>query len=329
MADRLLTDPPALAHLSAHGRHADALAYLRLLAGRHPERRFFEIRAISNERVQRSFVAAERPRLATVRIRELAQRRDVYLGVALRTTNQFGGKQAIDGSHLAWIECDDANATDTLRQFEHPPTMVIASGTPGHLHIYWQLRHTYANEQIERANRQLAHHLGGDPASVDIARLLRPPASLNHKHTPPTPVELVAQRPGVRYTLTELTAGLADPQPANTRQAAAGRAWVSDVLDARLRAIPTADYVRALTGRLADRAGKISCPFHEDDTPSLQLYAGGTFYCFGCQFGGSIYDFAAALWLPGRPGCRRLRGDEFTGIRQRLAALLEELAQGS
>ena len=302
---------------------APLVVYLRLLAGSQPEGRFFEIRAIADARVQRSFVAAARPRLAATRVRELAERCDVYLGVALRTTNRFGGKQAIDGSHLAFIECDTDDAADTLERFEHPPTMVIASGTPGHLHIYWKLRHAYPNEQIERANRQLAHHLGGDPASVDIARVLRPPGTHNHKHTPPTRVELRSHRPAARYTLAELTAGLPDPRSATARQAAVGRAWVSDALDARLRAISTADYVRALTGRTADRAGKISCPFHADDTPSLQLYPGGTFYCFGCRVGGSIYDFAAALWFPGHPARRRVRGGDFTQIRQRLAALVD------
>jgi hypothetical protein len=36
---------------------------------------------------------------------------------------------------------------------------------------------------------------------------------------------------------------------------------------------------------------------HDDQTPSLQLYGDGTWYCFGdCQTGGSVYDFASRLW---------------------------------
>lgn len=35
---------------------------------------------------------------------------------------------------------------------------------------------------------------------------------------------------------------------------------------------------------------------HNDKTPSLQLYPDHSWYCFGCQQGGSIYEFAAALW---------------------------------
>jgi len=161
--------------------------------------------------------------------------------------------------------------------------------------------------------------LGGDLASVDIARVLRPPGTLNHKHTPPAPVELVSHRPDVRYTLAELTAALPEPQPETSPTAATQRrrSVAADALDGRLRGIPTREYVRALTGRTADRAGKITCPFHPDDTPSLQIYPSGTFYCFGCRRGGSIYDFASALWsIP-------THGIGFVELRRRLAETLD------
>jgi hypothetical protein len=52
-----------------------------------------------------------------------------------------------------------------------------------------------------------------------------------------------------------------------------------------------------LAGLEADRGGKVRCPFHDPDrTPSLQLYDDGSWYCFGCRRGGSIYQFAALLW---------------------------------
>ena len=51
---------------------------------------------------------------------------------------------------------------------------------------------------------------------------------------------------------------------------------------------------------------------HEDRTPSLHLYEDGTWYCFGCRQGGSIYDFAAALWHIGT------RRREFLQLRARL-----------
>jgi DNA primase len=84
-------------------------------------------------------------------------------------------------------------------------------------------------------------------------------------------------------------------------------------LDRRLRAISAAEYVLALTGRRPNRQGKVLCPLHQERHPSLHLYRDGTFYCYGCCRGGSIIDFAAALW-----GCGT-RGVEFLALRARLA----------
>jgi DNA primase len=53
--------------------------------------------------------------------------------------------------------------------------------------------------------------------------------------------------------------------------------------------------------------------FHADDTPSLQLYHDGTFYCYGCGAGGSIYDFAGTVWR------LETKGRAFLELRARLA----------
>ena len=291
------------------------LAYLRLLAGDGPAGRYFDIRWFHRSRgagMERIFVPALRTDLAASLIERHAPERDLYVGVALRTTDGFGGRQAIDGSHLAYIECDTRSAAAALAEFPYPATMAIASGTPGHLHAYWRLDRRESNAAIESANRQLAAHLGGDLASVDIARILRPPGTLNHKHRPPRPVRLLAHQPGARHALAQLTTGLADPEPAPERPATRV-AGPRDQLDARLRAIAAPEYALVLAGARADRAGKIACPFHDDSNPSLQLYDGGTFYCFGCRRGGSIYDFAAALWH------LHPRGPGFIALRRRLA----------
>ena len=66
---------------------------------------------------------------------------------------------------------------------------MIASGTGSNCHAYWPLTEPLAADEVERANRRLAHALGADPASADAARILRVPATYSHKHQPPTPVE--------------------------------------------------------------------------------------------------------------------------------------------
>ena len=188
------------------------------------------------------------------------------------------------------------------------------TGTPGHAHAYWQLHQPVDLDQLEHTNRRLATGLGGDLASVDPARILRPPTTRSYKHTPPAPVEFVALHPDRRYQLAQLTTALPNPPPRQRPTLPVTRA-ASGELDGLLLAIPAATYIPALTGRQPNRTGKIHCPFHDDDTPSLQLYD-HDWYCFGCCIGGSIYDFGAHLWA------LQPRGHQFLQLRQRLATEL-------
>src|ERR1019366_5105552 len=90
-----------------------------------------------------------------------------------------------------------------------------------------------------------------------------------------------------------------------------------------LLAIEPVRYVQTLTGRKVPRSRKVSCPFHEDRTPSLHVYpqpAQG-WACFGCGRGGSIYDLAGELWLSGQSPDAPLRGRQFIEVRQRLLTM--------
>jgi hypothetical protein len=271
-------------------------SYLRALVGRKPGARLLEIRfALRRGDMGRVFVAAHSATGAGRFIRRLAERTNVYVGVALRD-RRAGGRDAIDRSHLLFVEVDSADGQQRLEDFAQPPTMLIASGTPGHVHAYWSLATPVGVLELERGNRRLAHHLGGDPGSVDAARILRPPASWNYKHTPPRPVRLLDLDPTRQYEPSELVDGLPDPpgRPPRGQDQRQRRAW--HPLDRKLLAIPAQEYVEALIGARPNRTGKVPCPFHDDHDPSLQLYADGSWYCFGCRQGGTVYDFAAAVW---------------------------------
>ena len=254
-------------------------------------------------------------------IRGLSARTDVYVGVLLRD-RRAGGRDAISGGRVVFVEVDATAARDRLSRAPVPPSIVVSSGTPGHLHAYWLLADRASIEQIEAANRQLCHRVDGDRASVDCARILRPPQTLNHKHTPASPVRLLALDEHRIYSLAELTQGLEDPRPVTrptlitVRPPAQRRSRPGgDLLHGQLRQISTADYVLYLTGQEANREGKVHCPFHEGDhTPSLQCYDDGTFCCFGCMKGGTIFDFAGALW-----GIET-KGRDFIVLRQRLGS---------
>jgi RepB DNA-primase from phage plasmid/CHC2 zinc finger len=294
---------------------AELLVYMSTLAGEPKPGHFFDIRwATRTGAMKRRFVSARRVQDAVRLVTRLAARNDVYVGVALREGRTYGGKSAIDGSHLLYIDCDDPHVGERLNRFAYSPSMIIASGSPGHLHIYWCLRERASSAEVENANRRLALALQGDPASVDIARILRPPETFNRQYDPPRPVKLLAHREDARYTLAEVIAGLPGPHFATRSDNARPRSGRRSALDQELLAIPPARYVRLLTDREPNRAGKLSCPFHRDLTPSLHLYADGSFYCFGCKRGGTIYDFAAARWGIGT------RGGDFLELRRRLAA---------
>jgi hypothetical protein len=295
---------------------AQLSGYLQLIAGRHPSGRFIEIRyTAGRDGMNRLFVPVRRLDTAARTIRSLVDRADVYCGALLRTRHA-GGRDAVAAARLAWVEIDQPDALERLERFVHPASMIVTSGTPGHAHAYWQLQQPVDSEAIERANRRLAHALGGDLASVDAARILRPGGTLNHKHQPPTPVTVVAHDPR-RYRLAELVDDLEDPPLSHSHGDRRGRGrGHATQLDEPLLAIPARTYVRQLAGLEPSRQGKVCCPFHDDGDPSLQLYDDGTFYCFGCQAGGSIYDFAARLWQTGT------KGRDFLQLRDRLQAQL-------
>jgi hypothetical protein len=299
----------------------DLQRYLRLLAGPEPAERLLEIRfRLRGGGMGREFVPAESvTRAAIIIIRRLAQITDVYVGVALRD-RRAGGRDAIGHCHLLFVEIDGPDAQRRIDDFPFPPTATIASGGPARRHCYWQLRTPIAALECERANRRLAHRLGGDPVAVDASRLLRPPGSWNWKYNPGAPVRLLELDSWRRYDLAELVDSLADP-PAGSAHARATRPReLGHRLDRLLLAIPAEEYVLALTGRQPNRAGKVHCPFHDDRHASLQLYDDGSWYCFGaCRRGGTIYDFAAALWST------TTKGRAFIELRDRLAAELAEL----
>ncbi len=119
-----------------------------------------------------------------------------------------------------------------------------------------------------------------------------------------------------RFSVDELVSRLDDPARPVALTAARGqrRTGRAD----RLLAIEPERYVLALCGQRPNRDHKVSCPLHEDKTPSLHVYQTPQrgWHCYSCRRGGSLYDLAAAVW--GTPAHR----GEFDQNRRRLWALL-------
>lgn len=258
------------------------------------------------------FFERSRLRDAIELIATLGQRTDVYFGVAPRRT-PTGGRAGILSAAAVWADCDDRRATDALRDARLPASIVVSSGSADGCHAYWLLAEPQGVRTVEQLNRRLALALGADGRCVDGARILRPPGTHNFKYRPPGPVVLEQFAPDRRYRSEELDKWL----PAERAQTPEARATVSPRFSRDpLRSIPPATYARVLLGASVDRSRKISCPFHEDRTPSLHLYptAEEGWYCFGCGRGTSIYDMAAGVWRMGT------KGSDFLELRQRLLA---------
>jgi len=74
-----------------------------------------------------------------------------------------------------------------------------------------------------------------------------------------------------------------------------------------------------------DRQGKIRCPFHDDDHPSLQLYKGTRgWWCYVCDKGGSVVDFVAELFaISPREAALKLNEDFSLGLTAQRPRRLE------
>ena len=290
--------------------------FLRVLAGGHTsdpsELLELRYRVGDGQRMGQLFEPADRARGLASRALALGRRSDVYVGCAPRV-RRHGGRRAIERGFVLWADCDGEAAVAALDAFEPAPSIVIASGSGSNCHAYWPLLEPLPSDELEHANRRLAHALGADPASADAARILRVPGTLSHKHRPPTAVEALRTGFDRRLAVTDVVGELPElPRPVRTPAMHPARAD-----DPLLRIAPEV-YVARLLGVEVPRHRKVRCPFHADRTASLHVYetAARGWFCFGhCRRGGTIYDLAAPLF-----GCDS-RGEDFMRLQSELRRL--------
>jgi hypothetical protein len=258
------------------------------------------------------------------RLLRLSERADVYVGAAPRT-RRAGGRDALGACRLLWADCDSEAAVAALADVP-APTMLVASGSAGHNHAYWSVGPALSPAEVEEANRRLAQGLGADAGAVcGPAAILRPPGSFNRKRSPPVPVRLHSFEPERCYPLAALLGRLPALEASQTESSTtSARERPADPL----LAISARLYIPALSGRAVSPTGKVLCPFHDDQTPSLHAYREPErgWCCFGCRSaggrprGGDIYSFASLLFgIPASgAGFLRLRGrlDERFGVRR-------------
>lgn len=297
--------------LDATASARDLHRYLDVLFGRARPLTLVEVRWRTRAGMGQRFVPVADRSTAAMLVGRLAAGTDVYVGVLPRW-RPAGGRSAVVGDcRTVWVDLDIDVAARALEPVDPVPSLVLASGSPGHLHAYWSLSRAEPPAVIERANRRLAWALGADLASTDAARILRPPDTVNHARGGAV-VRLIDGAPiGEAWRLTDLVGGLADPPDRRAhaaglhlgRSRGAGGDW--------LLALSPEQYVTALTGQPVNRDRKVRCPLHDDRTPSLHVYEDpeAGWFCFGCRRGGTAYDLAAGLWgmQPRGDGMRLLR----------------------
>ena len=296
-------------------RHQTATRFLAVLAGSAGRGELLELRyrLDDGQRMGQIFDRPTRVRALATRAIALGRHRDVYVGCAPRT-RRHGGRDAVERAFVLWADCDGEDAVAALAEFEPAPSIVIGSGTASNCHAYWPLTEPLARDELEGANRRLAHALGADLASADAARILRVPGTFSHKHQPPTPVDAIRLDARAARGCGRRRRRVARSPGTGTRRVrASGGAWGDPLL-----AIVPDVYVRRLLGVEVPRHRKVPCPFHEDRHASLHVYetAERGWYCFGaCRRGGTIYDLAAPLY--GYPA----RGEDFLRLRAELRRL--------
>jgi hypothetical protein len=268
-------------------------------------------RRLPDGRMAPEFFSVASTALAAAEIRKHGRAVDVYIGCAPRT-RKSGRKEAVAPVHALWVDCDEPEASERARAWEPAPTMVVRSGSAGAGHFYWRLAAPLPPQEAELANLRLARSVGADDRCYDAGRILRPPSTWNHKCEPARRVVLehhdlhrAVQVDALLAQAMQIDASVVDRSWSRQRREAGN--------DPLLRIAPR-EYVSVLLGVTPGRNGKVPCPFHSDERPSLHVYGAAArgWSCYSCGRGGSVYDLAAGVWG------METRGRDFLRLRRRL-----------
>lgn len=124
---------------------------------------------------------------------------DLYFSPALYGSAE-ATRAACLGSAVTWADVD-------VEAAQRPAaSLLVASGTPGHVHAYWAAGKLLEPSQAEAWNYYNVLRYGADKGGWDITQLLRVPDTWNHKTTPPGEVTLELSN----HDVFELPEGLAE-----------------------------------------------------------------------------------------------------------------------
>ena len=135
---------------------------------------------------------------------------------------------------------DQVEALAILNSYSLKPTWIVGSGNGLHAHFDFQRPfHVASDAERERAKRlsaafqrEIGEHFRaqgrGIDSAGDIVRCFRPPGTLNHKNSPPTPVHIVRCNPERRITVEQIEALVDDSTDRRSEGTAPGRGRLAD-----------------------------------------------------------------------------------------------------
>jgi hypothetical protein len=197
---------------------------LAAFAGNEPAGSYLEVRYRLGDRPgmgREFFKVRELEHAATSALQHGAQT-DTYVSACPRVERR-GTADAVTHGWCAWADVDSRESVQRLRGFRPTPSIIIRSGSDGHLHVYWPLRDPVLPVAIRRANLRLALTLRTDPKVASVAEVLRAAGTLNFKHTPPATVECIRLELDT-FRLPEVVGGLEDT-PFHIRPPRSARAF--------------------------------------------------------------------------------------------------------
>jgi len=147
---------------------------------------------------------------------------DTYFGVCPRAT-KASTREAVTRALCLWADIDAKDlgglkpqAFEAAMSLILPPSLIVDSGNG--YHAYWLLTQSIPPEEAEAAVKNILALVGAGLGTYDCSRLLRVPNTLNLKDpTHPKSVELIRDRPDLRYDIADLRASFRVPEGVRKR----------------------------------------------------------------------------------------------------------------
>ena len=144
-----------------------------------------------------------------------------------------GGQSDNTINHITaqFVEMDSGSFAEQQKKidaFPLPPSFVIR--TRRSLHVYWIMDGTAEVEKFRSVQQMLVKHFSGDPACVNLSRVMRLPG-FNHCKTDPIPVVCIDYHPERIYSQDQIIASIPESERTSNKKNASIKSGEEDGLE--------------------------------------------------------------------------------------------------